>query len=220
MPDLRKAATVVPIREGSDNTEVLLLKRNSRGTFGDMWVFPGGAIEAADSEGAPDIVDAARNAAVRETREEAGFSVARDRLLPISHWTPPEKIASRFSTWFFIAPVDTAPEVCVDNREVTGFRWLTAASALAQHENNRLAMAPPTVVTLSEIARYQTCDEIMDFYRGRGVRHYKPNFVQMGEGEYLSLYEDDAGYISGDPDAPGKRDRITLRRGICRYITG
>ena len=54
------AATVVVIRnaltkdaQAVGDTEVLMLKRNARGVFGGMWVFPGGQVDQADREDAP-----------------------------------------------------------------------------------------------------------------------------------------------------------------------
>ena len=41
------AATVVLLREGDCGVEVLMLRKNSKITFGGMWVFPGGKIDAA-----------------------------------------------------------------------------------------------------------------------------------------------------------------------------
>lgn len=46
------AATVVPLRDGDAGLEVLMLRRNSRGPFGGMWVFPGGKVEPEDLGGA------------------------------------------------------------------------------------------------------------------------------------------------------------------------
>ncbi len=47
----RPAATVVLVREGSDGPEALLLRRNrATGFVPGAWVFPGGRVDAADSE--------------------------------------------------------------------------------------------------------------------------------------------------------------------------
>ena len=42
------AATVIPLRDGEDGLEVLLLRRAARGAFGGMWVFPGGQVDPVD----------------------------------------------------------------------------------------------------------------------------------------------------------------------------
>ena len=93
---VRRAATVVVIRD-AERPEVLMLKRNRRSVFvPDMWVFPGGAVDAEDHHddltgrlrgldqvmhavdmSAPDA--AAHWAAVlRETYEEAGLMLGHD----------------------------------------------------------------------------------------------------------------------------------------------
>src|SRR5438876_6495650 len=84
------AATVVLLRDGTDGLETLLLRRNSKLEFaGGMWVFPGGRIGTADyvselvgaaGDRLPPLerepaamLAAAKRAAVREAKEEAGL---------------------------------------------------------------------------------------------------------------------------------------------------
>ena len=42
------AATVVLLRDSDESYEVLMLKKNSKITFGGRWVFPGGKIDPED----------------------------------------------------------------------------------------------------------------------------------------------------------------------------
>src|SRR5690349_19330503 len=68
----RQAATVIVLRGGGDGLEVLLAQRNPEARFmGGAWVFPGGAVDAADG----DDDRAHRAAAVREMAEEAGMQL-------------------------------------------------------------------------------------------------------------------------------------------------
>ena len=93
---IRPAATVLIIDERPD-LQVLMLKRNARSIFvGDMWVFPGGAVDPEDASAeADETVDGLTDdeasaalslesggiafwvAALRETFEEAGILLAR-----------------------------------------------------------------------------------------------------------------------------------------------
>ena len=95
---VRNAATVLVLEERSD-LHVLMLKRNARSIFvGDMWVFPGGAVDDHDATPEADASVAGRTdpdcsvdlalesggiaywvAVLRETFEEAGVLFARDR---------------------------------------------------------------------------------------------------------------------------------------------
>src|SRR6185295_17225311 len=68
----RQAACVILLRGGGETLEVLLVKRNPAARFmGGAWVFPGGAVDAA--EGHDDA--AHRAAALREMDEEASVSL-------------------------------------------------------------------------------------------------------------------------------------------------
>jgi 8-oxo-dGTP pyrophosphatase MutT (NUDIX family) len=94
---LRDAATVMLVRDGADGLEVFMLRRTHAAVFaGGMYVFPGGAVDAADRS--PDVgdwcdglTDAEASdllevpsgglgywiAAIRECFEEAGVLLAR-----------------------------------------------------------------------------------------------------------------------------------------------
>ena len=76
------AATVVLVRDGDDGLEALLVQRSKAVKhMGGMWVFPGGKVDEQDYPENGDDYGAALNAAIRETREEAGL----DRLLLLNH---------------------------------------------------------------------------------------------------------------------------------------
>ena len=76
----RPAATVVPLRDGNDGLETLMLSRNSKIAFGGMWVFPGGRVDEADRVGSDERAGA-RRAAVRESFEEAGLAIEEGSLI-------------------------------------------------------------------------------------------------------------------------------------------
>jgi len=94
--EIRPAATLMLVRDGVDGMEVLMLRRHPDSVFAaDAWVFPGGAVDPADGEVAPEAVlgitdsDASATigvpsgglaffvAAIRECFEEAGVLLAR-----------------------------------------------------------------------------------------------------------------------------------------------
>ena len=85
------AATLVLLRDGDDGVEVLMLRKTSAIRFGGMWVFPGGRVDPGDRLPGDDDTMAARRAAAREAREEAGIEVDPGEFLWFSHWTPDRK---------------------------------------------------------------------------------------------------------------------------------
>src|SRR5204862_1869371 len=126
------AATVVLLRDGDTGLEVLLARRSSKLAFhGGAWVFPGGRIDPDDYGDAPDdLLRAARRAAVREAKEEAGGDVDAEALVHLSNWTTPEGSPKRFATWCFAGAVAGGAEVA-DGAETEVLQWFGADEALA-----------------------------------------------------------------------------------------
>jgi 8-oxo-dGTP pyrophosphatase MutT (NUDIX family) len=144
------AATVVLLRD-ADALEVLMLHKASSIAFGGMWVFPGGRIDPEDYPQSGDVDMAARNAAVRETAEEAGIRASADDFVWFSHWTPPPSTPKRFATWFFAARA-SEHGVSIDGGEIQNHEWLSPATALARHAAGEIDLAPPTWVTLYQLS--------------------------------------------------------------------
>ena len=212
------AATVVLVRDGVAGIETLMLHRNSKIAFGGMWVFPGGRIDDADRDQANPRDDeaAARRAAVREAAEETALVVVEDDLVPFAHWTPPAGWApKRFSTWFFLAPAPTGA-VTIDGGEIHDHRWLAPQEALDRRDRGEVELAPPTWVTLWRLARAGTVEAALDEARSTTPERFVTNMARSSEG-LVCMWHGDAGYESGDPDAPGARHRLFMSGERWRY---
>jgi 8-oxo-dGTP pyrophosphatase MutT (NUDIX family) len=218
---IRKAATVVLLRETSAGVEALLLRRHAAVQFaGGMWVFPGGAIDDSDFAGGDDLLVAAKNAAVRETREEAGLDISACPLQLFAHWTTPAGDSKRYATSFFIAAVaETAAlcEVSVDGGEIVEHCWLTAAQAIAAHRAGQLNMMPPTFAALHDINTCSSIAAIVAMYRARPVVEIHPRRIETPEGRVV-LYPGDAGYEHHDATLPGARHRMLRLADGLHYV--
>ncbi len=209
MNAIRPAATVVLLREHAGRLETLLLRRNAAVQFaGGLWVFPGGAIDAADFAGAADdLMAAAKRAAIREAREEAGLDIAHCPLQFFAHWTTPVNEIKRYATWFFAATLTNGDvDVVIDGGEIVTHRWIEARHAVELHRAGQLDMMPPTFISLSELATCNSAQEVEAMYRDRPVIEILPKFVKTETGT-VALYPYDSGYESGDASAVGKRHR-------------
>ena len=278
MSDLRLASTVILLRgglppgaiQGPTNLEVLLLRRHaSMRTFRNLWVFPGGQVDAEDSSTqaleciaiedrdvcaraicadrlAEDSIAAERAlgfwiAACRETYEEAGvLLVRRDdgatpdprqlshwhgrqpefhgksldffaalrreslkfdvrALLCWSRWVTPNRAARRFDTLFFAAALPLGSEVRFDTNEAIESRWIDPQSVRAEEENAELILAPPTIVTLKDIARaarqHGTPAALLARERGRRIEPIQPKTVSV-DGKILAVFPWDAEFAS------------------------
>jgi len=211
------AATVIPVRDHHDGFEALMLRRNSKIAFGGMWVFPGGRIdpEDRDLDHPDDELATARRAAVREAREEAGLEMAADALLTYSHWTPPPITPRRFLTWFFLAPAP-AGDVVVDGGEIREHQWMRPADALDRQRAGEIELAPPTWVTLYELARWQSVSESLAAVRTREPEHFLTRIAVEDAGP-IAMWHGDAGYEAGDADAPGARHRLRMHKSGWSY---
>src|SRR5919202_3119791 len=175
----RQAATVILLRGGGEALEVLLVRRNPGARFvPGAWVFPGGAVDAAEGEGDT----AHRAAAVREASEEAGIELPEpDALVRFSRWITPRRLRIRFDTHFLLAPLPEGAEPRVDGGEVVDARWYAPAAALEAFRAGEIELVFPTLKHLEALARFSSADELLDWARGRSVEPVEPHVVMEGE---------------------------------------
>jgi len=208
------AATVLLLRELDGVVEVLMLRKNRGQAFGGMWVFPGGRVEEGDGPPGAGEEVAARHAAEREALEETGLVLADAELAPFSHWVPPPETPKRFSTWFFVAPLpEGATDVVIDGGEIGDHVWTTPQAALDRHRAGDSELAPPTWITLWDLARHGTVDAVLDAARRRALPRYATRIGEI-DGALVTLWEPDAGYATAPTalDTPGPRHRLHMRR--------
>lgn len=161
------AATVVPLRDGSEGLEILLLRRNVQLSFaGGAWVFPGGRIDEEDYAQAAnrDELTAARHAAVREAKEESGLTLEATRLVCLSHWTTPPSSPKRFSTWFFLAPLPRPQQVVIDGSEIHDFRWYRPRAAIEAYHRQEIFIITPTYHTIEALLGFERYADLLDHY--------------------------------------------------------
>ena len=211
------AATVVLVRQGDTGIEVLMLRKNSKITFGGMWFFPGGKIDAADYPGGvadeANIDAAARAAAVRETQEEAGITVDAQDYVFLSHWTPPPGQQKRFATWFFVAKVEGAMDIAIDDGEIKDHAWLNPEEALRKHAAGEIDLVPPTWVTLYHLSLKPSVDAVIEYFSENTGITYNTRVVPAASGERVAMWKGDAGYDEWNPDTAGERHRLAMPEG-------
>lgn len=184
----RPASTVVLVKETANELQTLLLLRNSALVFeGGAWVFPGGKVDPGDypvevSPGAkpaaqdPEILmQAAINAGIRETREEAGLDIDPGRLIHIAHWTTPAGMSRRYATWFFLCPLQECPAVVVDDDEILDYQWISPATALAAHGEGRIRLPVPTAHTLKRLVPFNSLASLCADMRSSAIHVFPEN---------------------------------------------
>lgn len=204
------AATVLVLRDSDDGPEILMVQRNSKGTFASNWVFPGGKIDPEDFDDSGDVLAASRTAAAREAIEEADVVVDAATLIPFSHWMPPIDIPRRFSTWFFAtaSPEGVDGDVTIDGGEIVDHLWVTPAQALARHEAGEVGLVPPTWITLYHLANFSTTADALTWIADREPPFYLTK--QLKGGLPTVAWHGDAGYDTGDATVQGPQHRIVM----------
>lgn len=201
---MRVAGTAVVLRDGPEGPETLLLRRPQSGSFPGAWVFPGGRVDPADGVDAATEEDAARNAAVRETHEEAGIRI-RD-LAVLSCWTPPAETPVRFRTWFFLAR-DHGEEVRANPGEIEEAAWLGVDQVFTRHAAGELVLFPPTWVTLHGLLLHRTVDEAFTALEAVGSPAQFATRMGGGGGGRLVVW-------AGDEEYPDERGAVGARHRL------
>jgi len=248
--DAIAAATAVLLRDHPDGVQVLMLRRNSKLAFvGGAWVFPGGRVDPedinassdrsasasddADSEGSrPDAalftIEAAMNAARRETMEEAGLDLSDVSLSTLSHWMPPAGTPRRFSTWFFvgIAPPGT---ITIDGGEIHDHMWTAPQVALERRDAGEVQLAPPTFVTLTSLSRFDGAKEALLALMAEPVERFETQILDE-DGVLTAVWRGDEHYSTESIDSPaadgtsgavgvvGARHRLRMAPGRWEYL--
>jgi 8-oxo-dGTP pyrophosphatase MutT (NUDIX family) len=208
----REAATVMLLRDGPDGLQTWLLRRVPKMAFAPgMSVFPGGSVDPVDLAGTTPATAGAvaerfgtsaehaavlMRAAAREISEETDVELPLDSLRPWARWITPEVEPRRYDTYFFIAAVPDGARAAAITSEASHADWISVHDALAEYERDERPMLPPTVVSLSELARLPSVAAVLDAAAGRVVRPIQPTFRQdeagtwcadLGDGRLLPL---------------------------------
>ena len=219
--ELIPAATVIVLRDAPDGIETLMLHKNSKIAFGGMWVFPGGRIDAADTvvgdDGRPDELATAAAAAVREAAEEASVAVDPNGMVWFARWVPPPVMPKRFATFFFAARLEAdAGSIAIDDGEITDHEWMRPADAMARRDAGTIELAPPTWMTLNQLAAHTDVAGALTEMLAAEPAFYETHMARTDNGP-VAMWEGDGGYETNDPTMPGARHRLTMVEDRYRF---
>ena len=144
---------------------------------------PDGAAVVADTTGddleSDRLALLDRSASMAEVLDRRGLVLRSDLLRPWAHWITPEFEPRRFDTRFFVAAVPPGQLARDVSGEADSTVWLPVVDAVAAHEAGELAMLPPTIESLRELATHATVDDVLA--APREVRPVMPRLVEVGD---------------------------------------
>lgn len=157
-----------------------LLAAAARETFEEC-----GVLLALDADGrvpTAELVTDADRADVAEGRRtfadvlaERGLVVDDAALVPFAHWVTPEVEDRRYDTRFLAAALPAGQVAARLGGEADRVAWWRPADALAESYAGRMAMLPPTLATLDELARHATAAEALEALRALPVAPLLPH---------------------------------------------
>jgi len=118
-----------------------------------------------------------------------GLTLAADRLHYFSHWITPEFLPHRYDVRFFIAEAPANQEALHDGIELTRHVWITPKKILDGFRRKEFDMVVPTLVTIEELSRYQTIQEIIASTERKKVNSILTVMIEEG-GEIVEYSPD------------------------------
>ena len=211
--EIRQAASLIGVRDGSEGPEVLVIERTLDHRFLPGYIaFPGGAVDAADGPLAErwfgDAAEAPRAAALREVIEEVGLAVTggqvvgvdRDhplarihdappsvsRLPEVARWIAPERVPVRFDARYFAARMDGAVDPAPDGVEAAKAWWASPRDLMQAWESGDLLLYWPTHFTMKALADCRDADEVL----GLRISTREPDEAELGLLPRSVFYQD------------------------------
>ena len=142
-------------------------------------------------------------------------------LAPWSRWiTPvsPSVMNKRFDTRFFVATVPTGQIATHDNYEATESVWLTPRRALEQQRDALIEMAPPQIMTLAHLSRFDNVQSVMAEARSCKPPVIMPHPIDM-DGTRVICYPGDDAHPVRQRAMPGPT-RLRYRNKLFEPLEG
>jgi 8-oxo-dGTP pyrophosphatase MutT (NUDIX family) len=136
-----------------------------------------------------------RSLSLAELLRRRDLVLRADLLRAWAHWITPEVEPKRFDTRFFVAAMPDGQRTRDVGGEADRVAWLRPADALAAQEQGEMSMLPPTMATLTDIAAYETVDDVLTAGLQRDVTPVMPKVLLDTDDKIRFL-------LPHDPDYP------------------
>jgi 8-oxo-dGTP pyrophosphatase MutT (NUDIX family) len=117
--------------------------------------------------------------------DRRGLVLRSDLLRPWAHWITPVIERKRYDTRFFMAAIPPGQRARDVSTEADRVAWLSPADAVAQLRAGKLALLPPTLVTLLELTTYDSVAEVLA--TERDITPRLPEAAIIDGGVYLVM---------------------------------
>jgi 8-oxo-dGTP pyrophosphatase MutT (NUDIX family) len=145
-----------------------------------------------------------RDLALADLLRRRGLRLRSDLLTAWSRWCTPVFEPRRYDTWFFLAGLPPGQRARELGGEADHVAWLPATEAAAGARDGTLAMMPPTLVTVQEVAAAPDVAALLA--APRELRMVMPWLARSPSG--LSVRVDLDGRGGGEPGPPSGVEQV------------
>lgn len=142
-------------------------------------------------------------------------------LVPWSRWITPKAslmMSKRFDTRFFVAVLPDTQEALHDGHEATALEWLSPSAALTRYEQGDIDMAPPQIMTLLDLSRFDDVEAVLAHGRSRPSPLIQPHHFES-DGVRVLAFPGDASHDVQQAAWPGAT-RIYYRNKRFGDVSG
>jgi 8-oxo-dGTP pyrophosphatase MutT (NUDIX family) len=182
-PDKALGAWIAGIRETFEEVGLLIARRKD------------GSSVAFETDGDRRRFEHYRQALIQGEMKFSSILEVEDLVLHgedlhyFSHWITPEQLPLRYDVRFFATPFPDGQSVSHDGVELTNHVWLGPAEALKNYETGEIGMVLPQIMTLQELSRFKTVEEVILSAQKRHVQATLTRMVQMDD-KYVEVMPD------------------------------
>jgi 8-oxo-dGTP pyrophosphatase MutT (NUDIX family) len=180
---LARALVCAAVRETFEESGVLLAGPDAGSVVADT----SGAGWESDRRALLD-----RDLGFAEFLHRRGLAVRADLLRPWAHWITPLVEPKRFDTRFFVAAMPAGQRTREFGEEADQVEWVAPAAAVQRFRDGTMRMMPPTLITLAELAEFDSVSAALTGAAERLIRPVEPRVLVDGDEAALVL--------PGDPD--------------------
>lgn len=183
--ELARALVCAAVRETFEESGVLLAGPDADAVVADT--------SGADWE-ADRVALVAGDLGLAAFLHRRGLAVRADLLRAWTHWITPAVEPRRFDTRFLVAAMPPGQRTRAFGEEADQVEWIDPRAAVRRWRDGTLAMMPPTLITMAEVAEHPSAAAVLTAAADRTVRPIEPQVVVRGEHADLVL--------PGDPGYP------------------
>ncbi len=128
--------------------------------------------------------------------DELKLKIALDRLVYVSHWITPKVETKRYTTRFFLAPLNEGFILTHDGIEGTDSKWFGIDEALRAHEVGTISLIMPTIKNLESISDFKNTEDLMRakaIVKTEDIPAIEPKFF-IKDGRWEGLLPGEQGY--------------------------